>query len=410
MMQSFFQGLEDRILTRMRESPEATSPHKIFGLELVRLGKRLSDADNQVAWCGVGAPFEIINALGVTSAFVEFISGMLAATGMADSFLETAEHAGYSPDGCAYHRAVVGAALKNFLPAPGFFIATTCTCIAGMALLENLARMYKKDLFAIHIPYGRTVADVRYLADQIRGMTDFIVSHIHKPLDRNALRQAIIHSNQAREILGDVMQMARQVPSPANGRELGNLFISSVMLLGTDSAVTIAKSYQTEFKRRIQQNISGVAGERLRLLWIQNRIQFRNPLIKILEEEYQTAVVIDELNNIYWDPIDPDNPYEGVARRILSVPFNGSVNYRIDQLRKLAKEYRVHGAINPCHWGCRQGTGGRGLIERGLKEIGVPVLNLEVDAIDARHFAEGQLRTRMGAFIEMLEGRPSPWN
>ena len=34
----------------------------------------------------------------------------------------------------------------------------------------------------------------------------------------------------------------------------------------------------------------------------------------------------------------------------------------------------------------------------------------EVDAIDARHFAEGQLRTRITAFVEMLEGRPSPWN
>ncbi len=409
-MQTFFQGLEDRILTRLRESPEAVSPQRIFSLELVRLGKRLSDADNQVAWCGVGAPYEIINAMGVTSAFVEFISGMLAAAGMADSFLETAEHAGYSPDGCAYHRAVVGAALKEFLPAPGFFIATTCTCTAGMALLENLARIYKKDLFSIHVPYGQTVADVRYLADQIRSMTDFIAGHTHKPLDKDALRQAIINTNQAREIVLDVLHMARQVPSPANGRELGNLLISSLMLLGTDSAVTIAKSYQTEFKRRIRQSISGVSGERLRLLWIQNRIQFRNPLIKLLEEEYRTVVVVDELNNITWDPIDPDNPYEGVARRILSVPFNGPVVNRIDQLRKLAKEYQVNGAVNPCHWGCRQGTGGRGLIERGLKEIGVPVLNLEVDAVDSRHFAEGQLRTRLGAFLEMLEGKPSIWN
>jgi benzoyl-CoA reductase/2-hydroxyglutaryl-CoA dehydratase subunit BcrC/BadD/HgdB len=410
MMQSFFRGLEDRILTRIRERSEIVSPHRVFGLELVRLGRRLADADNQVAWCGVYAPFEIINAMGVTSAFVEFLGGMLATAGMADSFLETAEHAGYSPDGCAYHRAVAGAALKEFLPPPGFFIATTCTCIAGMALLENLARIYKKDLFAIHIPCGQTVADVRYLADQIRGMTDFIARHTHKPLDTDALRQAIINTNQVREIMSDVFRMVQQVPSPANGRELGNLVVTSLMLLGTDMAITIAKSYQTEFKRRIRHNMSGVAGERLRLLWIQNRIQFRNPLIKILEEEYQTAVVVDELNNIYWDPIDPDNPYEGVARRMLSAPFNGSVNNRIDQLRKLAKEYRVDGVINPCHWGCRQGTGGRGLIERGLKEIGVPVLNLEVDAIDSRHFAEGQLRTRITAFVEMLEGRTSPWN
>jgi benzoyl-CoA reductase/2-hydroxyglutaryl-CoA dehydratase subunit BcrC/BadD/HgdB len=103
-----------------------------------------------------------------------------------------------------------------------------------------------------------------------------------------------------------------------------------------------------------------------------------------------------------WDPIDPDDPWEGLARRILSVPLRGSVEGRALRLVHLARTYRVDGAINPCNWGCRQGTGARGLIEESLKKAGVPVLNLEVDCVDQRSFAEGQLRTRLGAFLEML--------
>ena len=76
----------------------------------------------------------------------------------------------------------------------------------------------------------------------------------------------------------------------------------------------------------------------------------------------------------------------------------------------LARRYRIDGAINPCRWGCRQGTGSRGIVGQGLKEIGVPVLNLEVDCVDPRNFAEGQLRTRLEAFTEMLSERPSPWS
>ena len=53
-----------------------------------------------------------------------------------------------------------------------------------------------------------------------------------------------------------------------------------------------------------------------------------------------------------------------------------------------------------------ENSGARGLISDGLKEIGVPVLNLEVDCVDKRNFAEGQLRTRIEAFVEMLESRP----
>jgi benzoyl-CoA reductase/2-hydroxyglutaryl-CoA dehydratase subunit BcrC/BadD/HgdB len=148
----------------------------------------------------------------------------------------------------------------------------------------------------------------------------------------------------------------------------------------------------------------------LRLLWIQNRIQFKNPLIEMLEKEYGAVVVADELNAVTWEAIDPDDPYEGLARRAISIPFNGRGSRRIAHLQEMAAAFKVNGAINPCNWGCRQGTGARGLIGEGLKAVGVPVLNLEVDCIDSRNFSEGQLRTRVEAFAEMIATRPTPWH
>ena len=55
---------------------------------------------------------------------------------------------------------------------------------------------------------------------------------------------------------------------------------------------------------------------------------------------------------------------------------------------------------------CRQGTGARGLIEKGLNDVGVPVLNLEVDCVDERNFSVGQLSTRLQAFVELLQAPP----
>jgi benzoyl-CoA reductase/2-hydroxyglutaryl-CoA dehydratase subunit BcrC/BadD/HgdB len=39
--------------------------------------------------------------------------------------------------------------------------------------------------------------------------------------------------------------------------------------------------------------------------------------------------------------------------------------------------------------------------------VGIPVVNLEVDCVDTRNFAEGQLKTRLEAFMEMLRSNPS---
>ena len=362
-----------------------------------------------MAWCGITAPFDLLSAMNVTSCYVEFIGAMVASTGIAGEFLEEAEHAGFASDICGYHRAVMGATRKGLMPDPDFLIGTTCPCSGGIAVMENMAGHFNKDMFVLNIPQQETNSSIQYLADQFRQMVRFVTDHTGEPLDEDKLRASIHKTNQARKIMEKTYQMAKQVPSPADGKILANFGIVMALLLGTDAAVKVSQTYHDTFEQRVNAGISGAAKEKVRLMWIQNRIQFKNTIVDMLEKDFGAIIVIDELNSITWEPIDPDDPYTGMAKRAISIPFNGVGTRRIDNIKKLAEEYKIDGAINPCNWGCRQGTGARGLISEGLKEINVPVLNLEVDCVDHRTFAEGQIRTRLEAFTEMLESRPSPW-
>ena len=409
MMQQYFKDIVTGIETNILENPSGISPRKRFALEIARLGNRLYSENQRVAWCGVAAPFDLLNAMGVTSCFVEFIGAMLASTGTIGPMLEEAQHAGYSSDTCGYHRAVLGAARKDVMPVPDFLIATSCPCSGGLASIENLALQFRKDLFVLQVPQSRSQESVRYLAYQIRDMVNFVTQHTGESLDPEQIRNNVENTNKARDLMIEAFQLVQEAPSPVNGKDLNNFGIVMSLFLGTEAAIEIAQAYRDEFTKRIQAGQSGVEGERFRLMWIQNRIQFKNPLISLLEKEYKASIVIDELNDITWEALDPDDPYTGMAQRAISIPLNGEIRFRIKHLQKLAQAYRIDGAINPCHWGCRQGTGARGLIEEGLKEIGVPVLNLEVDCVDSRNFAEGPLTTRLEAFLEMIEHRPSPW-
>jgi benzoyl-CoA reductase/2-hydroxyglutaryl-CoA dehydratase subunit BcrC/BadD/HgdB len=270
--------------------------------------------------------------------------------------------------------------------------------------MEFLARHFEKDLFVLNVPQEMTEANIQYLADQIRDMVAFVEAHSGKSLDEPAMRAAMEKTNLAREKLVEVYQLASRVPSPVNGKALNNFGVVAALLLGTDAAVKVAETFRQDFERKAAAGESGIENEKLRLMWIQNRLQFKNPLVKILEEEYGAAVVIDELNDITWDAIDVAAPYRGLAARAMSIPFNGANSRRVAHLQDLARRYRIHGAINPCHWGCRQGTGSRGIVGQGLKEIGVPVLNLEIDCVDSRNLAQGQIETRIEAFTEILGG------
>lgn len=408
-MYQYFKEMAAGIEAKILQDPDLPNPRKRYALETARLGSRLYSGKDAVAWCGIAVPFDLLNAMGITSCFVEFVGAVLAATGTADPFLEEAEQAGFVGDTCGYHRAVIGAARKNVMPRPDFLIASSCPCSGGVAVMENLARLFNKELFVLNVPQENSKQSVTYLAEQIKEMVAFVVRHTGKPLDERKLRQAVENTNRARKLMQDVYQLAQNVPSPTDGRLLTNFGLVMPLFCGTAAAVDIAQAYKDEFTDRLDRGIQGVPAEKLRLLWIQNRIQFDNPLVELLEKEYKANIVSDELNDIYWDPIDPDDPYSDMARRAISIPLNGSMQGRIKHLQKLARTYKLDGAINPCHWGCRQGTGARGLISEGLKEVGVPVLNLEVDCVDKRNFAEGQLRTRLEAFIEMLESRPRPF-
>jgi benzoyl-CoA reductase/2-hydroxyglutaryl-CoA dehydratase subunit BcrC/BadD/HgdB len=409
MMFNFFQEMERGIEASIRNDGGKASPRKRYTLEVARLGRRLYSGEGKMAWCGVVAPFDLLSAMGVTSCFVEFVGAMLASTGMAGQFIETADQSGYSSDACSFHRSVLGAAMKNTMPVPAVLIGTTNPCSGGLAVIENLARHFSRPLFVLHIPQDESGGNVAYLADQIRGLVHFVTDHTGLPLDRERLRRTIEQTNRVHAVGSEVYDLARHVPSPAASRDLNNFGIVMSLFLGSEGAVEVAETYRDAFKRLIAAGKSGVPGEKIRLLWIQNRIQFRHPLEKMLEEQYGAAIVIDELNDFNWEPIDPDEPFAGMAKRAIAIPFNGTIGTRVDHLRELARRYRVHGAVNPCNWGCRQGSGARGLIEAGLREIGVPVLNLEVDCVDDRKFTEGQTRTRLEAFLEMMEGRPSPW-
>jgi len=403
MLKQYFDSTITGIEAKLAAEPDRPRRRKLYALELARLGRALYGGEGKVAWCGVVAPFDLLRAMDVTSCFVEFVGAMLASTEGVGAMLEQAEQLGFSDDGCSYHRAVQGAADQGLMPVPDFLIATSCPCSGGLAALHNLAQHFSRDLFVLDVPQQQTDEAVSFLAGQLREMVTFVERHTGARLDSARLGEAVLLGNRTRELLQEVYALAAHVPSPVAARDLKNFGVVMALFFGSEAGVRLAQTYRDELSAAVERGEAGVEGERLRLLWIQNRIQFRQPVERWLEGEWGCAVVCDEFNDVTWDPIDPDDPYTGMARRIVSFPTNGPVERRIEHLQDLARRYQVHGAINPCHWGCRQGAGSRGLVAEGLREVGVPVLNLEVDCVDPRNFAEGQLRTRIGAFVEMLE-------
>ena len=402
MILDYFRNVEQGVAAKLASDPGPTVARKRLTLELARLGIRLFDGEHRVAWCGIATPYDLFAALDVTPCFVEFVGATLASTGMAPPMLEAAEEAGYSTDSCAYHRAVLAADMAGLVLAPDFVVGTSCPCSGGLAVVEAMAKRHGAGLFVVHVPPSDSEEAVAYLAEQYRSMLGFVEEQLGERLDPDRLRRAMELSNRTRELMVEIFDLVGAVPSPARRRDMVNVGITLPLLFGTEAGVRVAEIYRDELSATLANRTGELPRESARLLWLQNRIQFRNPLDDILGDEFGAAVVAEELNSVWWEPLDLDDPLRSMARRTLASPLMLSADRRVEHLVKMVRQYDIDGVVNPCHWGCRQGTGTRGLLQRGLQEHGIPVLNLDVDCIDSRNFAEGQLRTRLEAFLEMV--------
>ncbi|MCD4741064.1 MAG: 2-hydroxyacyl-CoA dehydratase family protein [Desulfobacteraceae bacterium] len=401
MMYEYFDDIVKGITEKINQDPDGINARRKYVLQISKLGRKLYSENEKVAWCGVTAPFDLLSSMGVTPCFIEFVGAMLSSTQMAGDFIEEAEDSGFATDSCAYHRAVMGAVIKNVMPEPDFIIGTSSPCTAGLSIVENFAKQYKKDFFVLNVPQNYTKEAVKFLTAQIEEMVSFVEAHTKIPLSKEKLGIALEYFNDSTKLIKDIYDLAKTKPSPVDNNFLKDFSTVIPLIMATQQGVDVCQAFKDELNHRIKTHQHTESKEKIRLMWIQNRIQYPFPINSMLDD-LGAEIVVDELNDVTWELMDPDNPFESIAKRIISIPYSLSSFERIKHMQKLAKSYQIDGAINPCHWGCRQGTGIRGLISKGLKEIDIPVLNLEIDCVDSRNLAKGQIETRIEAFIEML--------
>jgi len=70
-----------------------------------------------------------------------------------------------------------------------------------------------------------------------------------------------------------------------------------------------------------------------------------------------------------------------------------------------AQKYKVDGAVNFAHVGCRHTCAPIKLLKDTLAEVDVPLLNIDADILDETSLSEEALRARFDQFFEMLADR-----
>ena len=349
------------------------------------------------------SPIEIVYAHNLYPFMLEAFGGFAAKFDLTKDFLSEMERQWYTTDFCSVHRIFISVARHHLLPHPQFLMSTSNACDGNLKSFGEVGKFYSRPHLFINVPYHRDEESVSYLAEQLERSSCQIEGVTGKKLRHQDLERSFYYANRASKALREINELRKNPKALMYGEEGLGLILLWGLFMGSRSGAVAAENYRDVLKRRAESSSTGIP-VRKRLLWLHLKPYYENDILHILEQELDAVVVAEEINLQSWPDMNPDNPWESIALKMLSQAWVGDVEHRIRNIRKAIEEYHIDGVVHYSHWGCRQSNGAVRLIRDAVQEYGIPFLEIDGDLVDPRNYAEGQVRTRLEGFMEVMEG------
>jgi benzoyl-CoA reductase/2-hydroxyglutaryl-CoA dehydratase subunit BcrC/BadD/HgdB len=380
-----------------------------------------SQAGKKVAWCSNNIPSEILEAMNITAVYLENYATVCASKRLSSAFCRAGERAGFSQDVCGYARILMGYILGgDELPEapyggvakPDFLIVNSYSCDSRMGWFTTMARTLDLPLYVLDSPYqpagGCTDLDnVAYTESQLRGLIAFLEEQTDTRFDPARLRQRIELSAKANDIQVEIYEMRKQVPSPMGAGDAYTVVWPGMYLTGTKECDQFYEQLRAEMRERIANKVGIVPDERFRLMWSGLPFWYNMALMNYFEEKGGVVAIENAFFRYLTSlPQQDQDPVRDMAlRSTMHRAYAGSIGERIDLTVEVAREYSIDGVILSYNPSCRLFYILQPALKNALDRAGIPTLALECDMADERTYSEGQVKTRLDAFIERLLAR-----
>jgi benzoyl-CoA reductase/2-hydroxyglutaryl-CoA dehydratase subunit BcrC/BadD/HgdB len=260
----------------------------------------------------------------------------------------------------------------------------------------------------MNIPQMKREKDIAHWAEEIKDFKAVVEKFTGGKVTEETLAAAIKLMNDKRRALKRVFECRKSDIIPISGKDA--LLMMQIAFYDDPSrCVEKANALADELEQRIKDGISVFPKGTKRIMISGTPMAIPNWKLHHIVETSGAAIVVEETctgTRYFENLVDEtqttvEEQINALAARYMKCNcacFHNNTG-RIDDILRLAKEYKVDGVIDVNLKFCSlYDIEGRS-VESALRGAGIPVLGIETDYTDTD--AE-QLRTRIGAFIEML--------
>ena len=388
-------GLKEKYLPSKKLLP---CRHYLAAAASNSVARSFKDTGNK-ALVNIFLPCEILHAFGIETVFPEAMACYLTAAAGERAFIETAEANGVPESFCSYHKIIIGLAESGVLPKPEFIINTSLACDANQLSFRRIAEDYDVPQYFVDVPNSITESSLKYVTEQLKGMTAFVEEHKGRKIDNEKLKQSVLYSKKTIENYRQYFKLREtRYLSDQMTSEMFSVFATHVML-GTREAC----EYSEQLVKQVGELPETYKGKRI--LWVHTLPYWQNSLRNIFNFNERCEIIACDMNFDSLTDMDEEKPYESMAKRLLECTFNGSSERRISKAAEYAEKMHADGIVYFCHWGCKQTLGAAQAAKSYFEKRGFPTLLLDGDGCDSNNINDGQMLTRAEAFLEQIEGK-----
>lgn len=309
---------------------------------------------------------------------------------------------------CPLIKASVGARLGRTCPffrIADMYVGET-TCDGKKKAYEILGE--DVPMYVMDVPQMKRPEDIIKWKQEIAAFAKRVEEFTGNEITPEKLGAAIHLANEKRKALQRVYDCRKSEYLPISGRDA--LLMMQISFFDDPArCAEMCNRLADELEQRIRDHVSVVPVGTKRILVTGTPMAVPNWKLHHIIETSGAAVVCEEMctgTRYFENLVDEskttlDEQFMALSERYMKTncacftPNTG----RIDDILRMVEEYKVDGVIDCSLKFCCLYDTEKYQVSRALKKAGVPILSLETDYTDTD--AE-QLRTRIGAFIEML--------
>ncbi len=281
------------------------------------------------------------------------------------------------------------------------------TCDGKKKAWEILAE--DAPVYVMDIPQMKRPKDYEHWADEIKGYLKKCEELTGNKVTPENLRSAIVLLNKKRKALQRLSDFRKLENIPISGKDV--LLITQIAFYDDPARITAQiNKLCDELETRAKNGVSVFKKGAKRILLTGTPLSIPNWKVHHIIETLGGAVVCEEMCTgirYYEKCVDESGSTVDEMIKHLTERYMGAIHCacftpnfeRIDDIKRLAEEYKADGVIDMNLKFCNIYDIEGHFVERELKKAGIPVLGIETDYTDQD--AE-QLKTRIGAFLEML--------